>query len=275
MAKVKSATQKRRATARKVATKANPPAVTGEQLRAQQMERKYAAKAAKAAAPVKAKKIIYSPDEILLAYALTVSGLNVYKVNLGFLRLSRPDFFEFIGNVFSMMNGNSHYPTPSPTIAAIQTEIGLYNAAKALKQTTAANQHLANIKYMMKQLGIYVANTCTNDLPILQSSGFIANKLKPGPSKLIGKGVIRDVKKTNHSGECIAIVDAVPGANFYKGSWCLADVLPVVMHYTRGGAGVKVKFKSLPINVNINLYVTASGPLEDGDPSDPKPYSAR
>jgi len=204
-----------------------------------------------------------------------LTGLNVYKVNLGFLRYSRPDFFEFIANVFYMTVHSGNYPTPSPTIASIEDEVTLYIAAKGDKNTSGANQHLANIKYLMKQFAIYIANSCDDDLPTLESSGMIANKLGPGPKKLIGKAVIVEVKETLRSGEAIASVRKVPGANFYKGYWRLASDPEGELTATRGGAGVKVKFKDLPVNEDVLLYVVASGPLEDGDMSDPKPYSPR
>jgi hypothetical protein len=43
---------------------------------------------------------------------------------------------------------------------------------------------------------------------------------------------------------------------------------------TRGGAGIKVLFNGVPVNVPCDLYVIASGPLEDGDISPVYPYTS-
>lgn len=280
--KRQSASQKRRKTARKNAPKVLMAAVkttdvgmTGKEMLAKQKEDK-AANKVKLLTPAKRKNKTYKVDEKFLVYALVLSGLNVYKCNLGFLYLSRALFFEFINNVFSMLTRNiAVYPTPSPTIVAIQAEMTLYYAAKAAKDTATANQHLANIKYMMKQLAIYVANTCDNDLPTLEKSGFIANKLGPGPQKEIGQAVIREVKASLHTGKFSAIVDKIDGANYYRGYWRLASDPEGELTATRGGAGVKVLFEGLPANEPLLLYVIASGPLEDGDISAAFPYTSR
>ncbi len=198
MAKVKSATQKMKVTERKSTVITNSTAITGEELIAKQQQRKEEAKAAKALKNERTKEKLYSPDEKTLTYVVVLSGLNIYTANLAFLRFPRPDFFEFITNVFAMMIENSNYPSPTPAIVTVQNEVKLYFTARGNKDTDVANQHFANIKYMMKQLGIYVANNCGNDLPAFNSSGFVSNKLKPGPMKSIGKAVIKNVKDTLH-----------------------------------------------------------------------------
>jgi hypothetical protein len=282
MAKGQSASQKRRKKARKAnalvlmaTVKAPGEGMTGKEMIAKQKEDKLAKKV-KLLTPAKKKTKVYKVEDKFLVYALVLSGLNVYKCNLGFLILSRALFFEFINNVFSMLTRNiAVYPTPSPTIVAIQAEMTLYYAAKAAKDTATANQHLANIKYMMKQLAIYVANTCGNDLPTLEKSGFIANKLGPGPQKEIGQAVIREIKASLHTGKFSAVVDKVDGANYYRGYWRPADDPEAPLTATRGGAGVKVLFEGVPANIPVLLYVIASGPLEDGDISPEYPYTSR
>jgi hypothetical protein len=180
--------------------------------------------------------------------------------------------FTFIANIISCMTDNDFYPTPSPALDVITTEIGYYNTAKSNKQTELANEHLANIKYLMRQLAIYVANTCGNLLSTLESSGFIANKKTRGASKEMTKVVIRGAKDTNHAGTGEATYDAVPGAAFYGGQCCLRDVEDAPMVPVAGAKGIKMKFPGLTSDVWYLLFVRAIGPLDDGDWSDGFPY---
>jgi hypothetical protein len=260
----------------KIPTEAEQKAsITGEQLRAQQLLRK---KAGLTETPVIKDKLTvekYVPSEKMLAFTVIVDPLNIYKANLGFLRYDRPDFFEFTANVLTKTTDNINFPLPLPAPADIEAEIGLYNVAKAARLTSAANTHLGNVKYMMKQLAIWIANNCGNDFDKFTTSGFIANQLKPGPTKEIGQAIITGVNETLVSGNFYAIVDPVPGANFYKGYWTKPSAGFSTANPTRGGKGVRVKFIGLLKNVPVDLYVVASGPENDGDPSDPKPYTPR
>ena len=202
------------------------------------------------------------------------SPLNTLKVNLDFLTYSRPLYFEFQSEVLDGLTDNANFTTPEPALSVITDEKVLYDIAHGDGLTLAANQHLANMKYAMKQLGVYVANECDNDEVIFATSKFIPNALKPGPSVEIGKAVIRGIRDTRVSGNIIVTVAKVEGANFYKGFWKLVSDPDGPWNQTRGGAGVKVKFNGLPTEP-LDVYVVASGPLNDGDPSDTKPYTPR
>jgi hypothetical protein len=246
--------------------------LTGEQLRAQLLQNKIDRRDLKGLPKAKRIDEKHVLSEKMLSFTVIVDPLNIYKGNLGFLKYNRPDFWVFTNNVLTKMTANTHLPLPLPAPADIQVEIGLFNVAKAARLTSVANTHLFNVKYMMKQLAIWVANNCGNSFDIFTTSGFIANKLKPGPTKVIVKAVIRTVKKTAIEGQAVATVDAVPGANFYKGYWTLAGVPFNTVNATRGGAGVNVLFTGLPNLTAINLYVVASGPENDGTPSNPFPW---
>lgn len=250
-------------------------AITGEQLRAQLLQNKIDKK--DLIALPKGKRVVekHVLSEEMLAFTIIVDPLNIYKANLGFLKYNRPDFWVFTNNILTKMTANTHLPLPLPAPADIQVEIGLFNVAKAARLTSVANTHLANVKYMMKQLGIWVANNCGNNFDVFTTSGYIANQLKPGPTKEIGQAKITGVNETLVSGNFYAIVNEVPGANFYKGYWTKAGEAFNILNPTRGGKGVRVKYKGLTKNVPVDLYVVASGPENDGDPSNPYPYTPR
>src|ERR1035437_4066715 len=117
-------------------------------------------------------------DAIVKAFTITTT--NVYTVNLGFQKLGRAKYFTYINKVINLMTTSTHYPAPFPTLIIINDMIDLYNNAHDSKDYTNADIYLAQIKLLMKQLCIYIANTCTNNLSILQSVGVTANKLTRG-----------------------------------------------------------------------------------------------
>ena len=170
--------------------------ITGAQLRALQQERRSKGLLPDAPKLGKEKKEKYVLSEKMLSYTIIVDPLNIYSANLGYRRYNRPDFWEFTTNVLTKMTGNTHLPLPLPAPADIQVEIGFFNVAKAARLTSVANTHLFNVKYMMKQLGIWVANNCGNDFDVFTTSGLIANQLKPGPTKEIGQAKITGVNET-------------------------------------------------------------------------------
>ena len=250
--------------------------LTGTELIERQRREKFEKKLEKGK-PVKTSEVKkYLLPELIKMYAVTVDPLNEYVCNIGFLnKLSRPEMFEFIANIIASLTDNAFYTTPSPALSAITDEIGFYNTAKANKQTTLANEHLANIKYLMKQLAIYVANTCGNLLSTLESSGFIANKKTRGPSKNMYQVVIISAKDTNMIGTGEATYDEMLGATLYNGQWCLRDVEDAPMNAVSGSVGVKMDFEGLPSKEWVLLFVRAKGPKGTGDWSYGFPFFPR
>ena len=219
------------------------------------------------------KKTKYAPSKRLKS--VLTNPLNLFSANLGYNRGKRSITFAFINKVFASMNSNPNFETPSPAISDIQDEIALYRTAKGAKHTGAAKQCYVNILYMMKQLGNYVANECGNDAVVFASSSFIPNKAKGGKSKQIAKAKIKKVKDTKRSGEAMAYVVAIPGAQWYKGYWIDIDDETATKHYTKGCKGIKHLFKGLPKGKNLLLYICGSGPLGDGDWSIGYPWMPR
>jgi hypothetical protein len=252
------------------------PNLTGSELIERQRRAKFEKKLEKGK-PVKLSEVKkYLLPELMLMYAVSVDPLNTYVCNISFLNdLSRPEMFEFIANIIASLTDNDFYTTPSPALSVITLEIGYYNAAKADGKTTLANEHLVNIKYLMRQLAIYVANTCGDLLSTLESSGFIANKKTRGPSKDMNQVVIRSAKDTSHIGTGEATYDAMPGASFYNGKWCLRDVEDAPMNNVAGSVGVKMEFDELPSKEWVLLFVRAKGPKGAGDWSEGFPFFPR
>lgn len=86
------------------------------------------------------------------------------------------------GRIIVAMTGNIHYPTPTPALPDIGTARGEFAAAVgALDGSEAAyvlrDQKRAALVDLMRALSLYVQQNCKNDLTILLSSGFLAQKV--------------------------------------------------------------------------------------------------
>jgi hypothetical protein len=228
-----------------------------------------------ASIPVNKVKEKYTLSELILLYAVAIDPANKYIVNLAFINLKHPDFFEFITNVLASLKDNDFYPTPSPALDVINEQIEFYYKAKSIGKTQLANEFYANIQYLMKQLAIYVANNCNNLLSTLENSGFIANSLKRSASKDMKQAVISSAKDTKHLGISEATYDDMPGVSFFNGKWCLRDVEDAPMNHVAGSLGVKMDFDELPSKEWVLLFVRAVGPKGPGDWSDGFPHFPR
>ena len=109
------------------------------------------------------------PHHNLTLKALLVSPLNDFVANIGFTYKGRSKYFTKMSTIWAGLLGNISFPTPPVTNAEWTTEKGLYDAAKLAKNTLAADQHFANMIYMSKQNGVYVANTCGNSLLVFNT----------------------------------------------------------------------------------------------------------
>ncbi len=209
------------------------------------------------------KKIM--PKHNLVLEVTVANPLNEYKANLAFTNGSRAKFFLFMENVWAKMAISGHYPSPSVPKVAWDSEKALYTGAKAVRNTTLADQHYVNLIYMAKQNGVYVANTCGNDLDVFMSSGYIPNKTVAGPSIKMGKVIIKGCKDTKKSGEAKTTVIEMPGCQLYEIKWKLRDGENQPENNGRSCIGIRQIFKGLPVGKWVLLYVRAVGPIDEGD----------
>jgi hypothetical protein len=220
----------------------------------------------------KVRKVL--PEHNLKLKALVASPLNDFVANIGFTYKGRGKYFEKMSIIWAALLENTDYPSLPVSETSWNTEKGLYDAAKLAKNTLSADQHFANLIYMSKQNGVYVANTCGNDLVVFNSSGYTANKTTKAPVKEMGKAVIRDAKDTKKSGEVKIEIEEMPGAQNYD---CYYQVVatplgPLVFNCS--STKMRPTLKALPL-VPILISTRAVGPLGPGDMSDPKPYTPR
>jgi len=211
-------------------------------------------------------------DAIIKAFTITTT--NVYTVNLGFQRLSRAKYFTYINKVLNLMSTSTHYPTPFPTLITINDMIDLYNNAHDSKDYINANIYLAQIKLLMKQLCIYIANTCTNDLAILESVGVTANKLTRGPKFKMTKVLNVVFSDNGHPGNIVAKYLAVEGAQGYIAR---GRVTGGGGAYTIIGTkkGLKMVITGLTPGVFYDIQIFADGSLGEGPGSTIQSYMSR
>src|ERR1039457_1426003 len=186
------------------------------------------------------------PKHNLTITVTTASPLNEYVANMKYTYSGRSKYFTFMTNVWACLLDNTSYPALPVPRTDWDAEKLAYDNAKAAGHTDVANQHLANMIYMSKQNGVYVANTCGNDLIVFNTSGYIANKLTKAASIVVGKAVIRGAKDTKQSGEVKIEIEDMPGAQFFDLAYQVVAT-PLGPMIT-AGATVKLNptLKSLP-----------------------------
>ena len=107
-----------------------------------------------------------------------------YKVKIGFSGLSDIDIQETALHILQQMNGNSYFPTPSPSLTAVEAKSDDYTEklAKALKgkggvdATAQKNKSREELIFILQDLARYVETTAKNDYTVLLSSGFEIHK---------------------------------------------------------------------------------------------------
>lgn len=117
----------------------------------------------------------------------------VLRITNGFTRLSDPKLISRANAILQSMTGNSNFPTPSPTLAALQTAIDDFTAALSDAENggnydkAVKNQKKIVLIDVLHNLGAYVLFTASGlSDPFLaaKSSGF--NVAKTASPKLLG-----------------------------------------------------------------------------------------
>ena len=102
------------------------------------------------------------------------------KVNLNLRSFSVPDKVQYAGKIVTAITGNAAFPTPDPTLAAVQAAIAdlqaVYSDAnnlrqKAFSRTAEQNQKEKDLDLLLTGLGSYVENTSKGDESLIKSAG--------------------------------------------------------------------------------------------------------
>jgi hypothetical protein len=182
-----------------------------------------------------------------------------------------PAFITYAQNVVTRMTGNSSFPTPTPTLAAVATAIAALQTAEsaALARTkgtaTARNDRKAELVALLQQLKGYVQTTADADVEnsaaIIQSSGFAVKKVavrKPRVFAAVQGAVSGTVKLVTASAGNRASYDWEYSLDGGK-TWVLCP----------GTLQAKTTIPGLPTATTVQFRVRATTKVGDGDWSQP------
>ena len=143
------------------------------------------------------------------------------RVALSFARKVDTDLIAFVRNVITLMTGNTQYPTPTPTLAALTTSVNAFETAvhDALNggRIIIATRNAARVELLalMRQLAAYVQASCNADLLALLGSGFDAVRA-PSPVGILPPPQNPRLTYTDKSGELMLKFDRVNNAVNYS-----------------------------------------------------------
>jgi len=142
------------------------------------------------------------------------------RVNLGFSRYADAPMLLISQVILAALTGNSFFPTPTPSLALVQTAIDAYAAALALaveggKANVAVKKaRRKELMAILVQLGNYVILTANSNEEALASSGYPLPKPRT-PLPPISKPQIIKLEDGMNSGEQQITIGAVNGARTF------------------------------------------------------------
>ena len=116
--------------------------------------------------------------------------MAIAKVSLSFVRATDGNLVFFGDSVIAKMTGNAEYPSPTPSLASVQTSLTAFQNALAeakdggTAKTAAKNAAREVLVDKLRSLALSVQQTCGGDLAGLLSSGFEATKA-PTPAGVL------------------------------------------------------------------------------------------
>jgi hypothetical protein len=146
--------------------------------------------------------------------------MTVIKVTNGFSRLSDANLLSRAGQINIAMTGNTNFPTPTPTLAALQTALSDFEIAMAKAKTgSELEKAIKNDKRealidLLHALGNYVLFTANGDRTVALSSGFNIAK-EPTPKPPITKPENLQVTEGPNAGELNIKFNRVIAARMY------------------------------------------------------------
>jgi hypothetical protein len=190
--------------------------------------------------------------------------MNV-KPAIGFLtKDGEAPFTDKVTTILEWMKNNPKYPTPSPTLAVVQTAFDAYkvataDAAQGGKENTAIrNARRAELVSLLRQLANYVSATANGDMEALLSSGFPPQKDVRTPIGPLPAPNAPVVSQGPVTGSATAVTTPVYGAFTYNWRLALASA-PTVYVQTKQSTGARFTFEGLTPGQVYNVELNAVG----------------
>jgi hypothetical protein len=187
---------------------------------------------------------------------------------------SDPQLIVDTNTINTGLTGNVSYPTPSPTLAAIQTALGDFSTALAnaadggITLTSIKNDKRAALAALLRELASYVQVACKGDLTILLSSGFPIQKPTRSPIGVLPAPTNMTVSLGARTGELDAAMPPVFGAAIYNWKLTAANA-PTVILQTAQTTAASNSFTGLTPGVIYDIQANAVGSAGPSDWSDP------
>jgi len=166
------------------------------------------------------------------------------KVKLNFDRLSVPEKIARARQIIAAVTGNSNFPTPTPTLAAVTTAIDELETASGDAQAARREaRHLTGaqtvkedkLHQLVTQLGSYVEAVAGDDEAMIMSAGLEMRSAATTDSTAPTAPETLTATTGNHEGEIELSWDTVRGARSYvveratdpqAGPWTQSGVSP-------------------------------------------------
>ena len=199
----------------------------------------------------------------------------IIKPSVSFINTdSDADLITRTTGILTAMTGNTAYPTPAPTLAAVHASLTAFSTALSDAQgggvvlTAAKNAAREALALLLRELASYVHVACKGDMQKLLSSGFPIQKPSRQPVGVLLPPVGLTLANGTRSGELDAWATPVPGSVLY--TWRVALVTaPDVSVRSVQSTAASITFLGLTPASEYQVIVNAIGTAGPSDWTDP------
>ena len=143
-------------------------------------------------------------------------------VSLSFAKLADANLVTKTNQILASMTGNTNYPTPTPTLPVVQAAATAFSSALTAAadggRTKTAEKNAARtvLLGLLRNLALYVQQHCNEDLVVLLTSGFDAQK-EPQPAGVLPAPLGATLTQGPLSGRLDFRTASVANASAYEG----------------------------------------------------------
>ena len=143
-------------------------------------------------------------------------------VSLSFGKLADANLVTKTNQILASMTGNTNYPTPTPTLPVVQAAATAFTAALTAAadggRTKTAEKNAARtvLLGLLRNLALFVQQHCHEDLVLLLTSGFDAQK-EPQPAGTLPPPQGATLTQSRLSRQLEFRAGSVANANAYEG----------------------------------------------------------
>ena len=143
-------------------------------------------------------------------------------ISLSFAKLSDTKLVAKTNQIIASITGNANYPTPTPTLPVVQAAATAFTTALTAAadggrtKTAEKNAARAVLLGLLRNLALFVQQHCNEDLAVLLSSGFDAQK-EPQPAGVLPSPQNVTLTQSTLSGQLDFRAGSVANASAYEG----------------------------------------------------------